>query len=293
MNFGELIASLAQKAGIKKDDPALVDLLAHAELSKINVKKEVEDALEGNLFNFDAAKANSALAAHFKQGALDPVDKAVERFMDEYKFDDATKAEINSERSSYKKVELFTKKLNEFATKSGTGKVDNKEFVEKINALNQQLAEAKKLAEEGVAKVTSERDQEVLDLLLDNHIGGYKLAGGEIPQNLKVTAAKTALLNALSEKGGVIKREGKSLILQGKEGAKFFNEKNQEMDLKSFVAATLAANNLLVTGDPGNGGNGGAGNGGAGGAGGIKTDAVNVNNEALAEIEAQLKQFGS
>lgn len=285
MNITELIVSLATKAGLKKDDPAIVDLLTATELTKVTVKPDLENALEKNLFNVEAAKANSAVAAYFKSQTLDPIDQWLKNAMDEFKFDDAAKAEINGEQSSYKRVDIFSKKLNDIASKSAKGSGDNKELVEKINALNAEIATVKKAASDKEASILAQNESELTDLLMENHLSTYKLAGGEIPMALKITAAKEAIKTALQTKSGVVKREGKLLTLSGKEGAKFFNEKNQEQTFNDFVASTLAANNLLVTGDPNPPAPPAPGPG-------VKIDTVNVNHDALAQLESQMAQIG-
>ena len=109
--LGTLISSLAVKAGIDANSPALIDLLSKAELSNTEIADEIGNALDTSLISLDAAKHNQALKSHYFAQALNGIDAEAARIMDEYGFEDDLKKTVLAESVTFAGSEIVIEKV--------------------------------------------------------------------------------------------------------------------------------------------------------------------------------------
>src|SRR5688572_33336920 len=140
MTLSEILNKLCIKAGIAEDDPALKSLLASPELTKIEIKNNLQEALEGNLFTEDAAMASPKIKDKLRPllqvEILNGMDKEIENLIGVAGFDPEAAGEIKKGESTYKRIRTLSVKLDELLKKKSTAKDPDKEgLTEKINAL--------------------------------------------------------------------------------------------------------------------------------------------------------------
>jgi len=73
--LGQLINHLATKAGVKADDPNLVNILSNADISKIPVHSDLVTAIDENLLHIEAAlDQHPKVRAKYTSEVLSPFD---------------------------------------------------------------------------------------------------------------------------------------------------------------------------------------------------------------------------
>lgn len=304
VKIADLFRDLAKKAGITDVDsnPAFSDLLANT----TEVPQEAANAIQTKLITIDAAKANKEIIAQLKADALDGVDKELARFMEDFKFDDATKALIDAEKSSYRRIPLvlnktkelaqakLQKELEELKAKKGG---DNAEEIAtlqgKINDLNSQIGTVKKDHDDQLSKLRDQHGQELVGLEINNHLAGLKyIFPDTMDKAAQIAAARAILDPELKSKDLIVVQDGAALVLKKSDGTDYFDEKSNKVSFKDLVNKTFADKELLYVSDPNRGPGGGGGGGshkepGAPGGGGSKVDP-----SIMAQLEADAKTAG-
>ena len=195
MHIGELLNTLAIKAGIKADDPKLISLLSANGLRDIQVPDDLATQIDNSLLTVAAATNNHpAIKNVYFSQALNGLDAAIKEVLPELGFDDTNRAEIEGEKSSIKRAIVLAKKAAELAKAKAEaeagkgGKVDDakiQEFNAKIVELNQKLAaEIQKQAE-----IKGQYESKILDMRTQQHLGtlmaGYKTVYDDLPAEAK------------------------------------------------------------------------------------------------------------
>ena len=233
MHIGELLNTLAIKAGIKADDPKLISLLSANGLRDIQVPDDLATQIDNSLLTVAAATNNHpAIKNVYFSQALNGLDAAIKEVLPELGFDDTNRAEIEGEKSSIKRAIVLAKKAAELAKAKAEaeagkgGKVDDakiQEFNAKIVELNQKLAaEIQKQAE-----IKGQYESKILDMRTQQHLGtlmaGYKTVYDDLPAEAKSAAMRALLENeiqahqakwAFTDNGEftVVKNDGTTLI---------------------------------------------------------------------------------
>ena len=247
--FGNLLKSLAAKAGIKVDDETLKKILGFADVSQLEIPDEFNTALEGNLLTVDSASANTEVRRKLIAEALNGADSELDRSVDEIGFDDAFKGEWKQiTRNTNEKIRKLSKAIKEREAKikadaeAGNKKDPNAEA--QLNALKAQNLQDKK------------------DFHLTNLLASKPLPKNGIPAEVNILTAKTLIQQEAAKNGLVINFDanGQPQLKQRKDGAEidYFID-NKPVNYSSFVDGVLAQNKFLQVNDP-NPDNGGQGN---------------------------------
>jgi len=240
ISIGEVFNNLALKAGIRPDDESLKVLLASPELINIKVTDELVSAIDKGLLNIEAAKNNHPdIKKKYFADAYDGVDKFLLGLVDDETFTPEDAAEIKSERSTTKKIELMTAKL-----KSAKTKADPADKA----AINQQikdLHEAARLAKEDKLNTVKDYEGRIKDIQLQSALngilGGYKTIYDELPGDVKVVSLKAILNKALQDNDAVLDvNENGALNLIRKDGSNVFGSDHRQYTPQSFLDKTLA-----------------------------------------------------
>lgn len=238
--IGELINTIAQKAGIQADDPKLKSLLASPELATVQVDETIVTAIDNGLLSIDAAKNNHPdIKKKYFADAYDGIDKQLMKLIESDTLDQADIDEIAAERSTSKKQELIISKLKT-AAKSAKG-IDK-------DAINAQLAaanEAARLAKAEVQTVKSEYEGKISTIqknaALKAIFSNYKTIYDDLPTAAKNAAFEALVSTALQDKNAELKTDQHgNLVLTGKDGTNIFGANNVQLTTSSFLDQTFA-----------------------------------------------------
>lgn len=238
--IGDLINSLALKAGINGDDESLKSLLASPELQKINVPDELATSMERGLLNIEAAKNNHPdIKKKYFADAYDGMDRFLLQQAENDMFDENDLAEIRAERSTTKKIELALSKLKTAAKTAP--KADKDEINQKITQLNDQLRAEKGSKESLKAEYEGKIKEINTRAALTAHLSKYKTIYDELPAGIKQTTLKAIIDQALQDnKADFAVGEDGTLSLIGKDGTNVFGSDNRQLTVDSFLDKSFA-----------------------------------------------------
>lgn len=248
--IGQVFNSLAIKAGIAVDNPALKALLASPELATINVDDELVTTIDSGLLSLEAAKNDHPeIKKVYTAKAYNGMDAHLIQILGSDTFDAADLEEIKAEKSTSKKYEIAIAKLKAAkATAKGADK----------DAINAQLTaahEAARLAKEEVTTVRNEYEGKIKDIQLKAAVkavfGNYKTIYDELPQAVRTATMEAIIMQGLQDKNAELKTdEHGNLQLVSKDGSSnVFDEKHVQLTPSSFLDKTFAPI-LKVSGPP-------------------------------------------
>ncbi len=206
MTIGEVINSLAIKAGIATDDAKLKSLLAAPELATITIDDSLVTALDNGLLSIDAAKNNHPdIKKKYFADAYDGMDKQLLALVAADTFDQTDIDEIKAEKSTSKKAELIVSKLKA-AAKSAKG-ADKDEINRQLTAAH----EAARLAKAEVETVKNTYEGKIkgiqLQAAIDAVFGNYKTIYDDMPPAIKKATLKAIVDQALQDKKAQIRTD--------------------------------------------------------------------------------------
>lgn len=140
---GEILFSFATALGVPADDASLEAIKNSKELFSISLTPAFEQAYEKEFITVTAAKNNGEIKKHYNGLALGTIDNKNDELMAEWGLDDATKAEIKKQDSTYKRTETLLRKLKSLSEKAAAapdGKEKDKMLVE-IQSLNAKISD--------------------------------------------------------------------------------------------------------------------------------------------------------
>jgi hypothetical protein len=287
-----LLKALAEKVGIDVNDTDFVN-------NVLNITATVPDALYGKLetglnglMDLEAAKNNNQLHQHFKANVLKPLDSELERLLEELGLDDASKAELLAEKSTYKKPALLLAKVRELESKkaSATGG-DKKALQDEINKLNAQIADARKAHDAALAAEQAKAKESIKAYALEAYLGTKHYADS-IPEAIRVSGANALLQNELAAKGAklVLTDENKWKLVRADNPELDYMENNSPVQFGAWTDKLLSTHAMLKVsgaGKPGTTPNNNPAIPPANGEG-QNTQAQNANLQNLAALEKQL-----
>lgn len=292
MKFGTLLSNLAKKAGVDTSTPEFISLLSH----DIDIPDATASAIEKNLMDVNAAKANVQVRNALRTEALNGVDSKVDELLAEMGLTDEDSTDIKAEKNSYEKVAKLTRKVKELEEKkSKTGKGADKEAYEKqIRELNDSI---KAVKADLVKKEKEFNDAREGDL---TNFEQYKLLLGknyvfpdDMDTELKLQTALAAVNKSLQKDGFKMVRDAETglLTVQKKDGTQAYNDKNELVQAGSYIDGALAQNKLLKVTDSNH--SGGQGNNNShsqsGGGGGQQQSAQQ--RQMISELDKEIAAF--
>lgn len=259
MKAGDLLNTLLKSAGFDTTDKAFIDVLSKAEFANTDIPESVSNALTNNLMTLESAKNNPLLKSHYYGNALQPINEGVEKFLNEFGIDDATKSEILSDKNTFTKYEKAVRKIAELKEKSaGAGsKTDKLEYEKQITELNQKISNSVKETQSKIAEVTNNYENKIMDMGI-NYTLSSKPLPGQFDRDVEVNIARQFIDKKLAVLNAIIVNENGNLVLKQKANP----EMNLFVDNKplSFDALTdmaLAENKFIKVSEPNNGGGSG------------------------------------
>jgi hypothetical protein len=276
MLLSEMINDVLTRSGVTPTDKDLIALVANPSL-----QIEVPDAISStvnSLVSIEQAKNHPALKSHYYGASLTPVEKELEKTMDELGFTDDQKASVLSTKTTYEKFPIMREKINEIiqerAKASGSG---SQKAADEIKVLNAKLAEMTTVHQSEVANIRNEYIREKTEDKLAAMMAGYSYTDA-IPATIAPITAKNLLADELSKVKAKIKLDNGSLSLVSSDDESIgYFENNKPVTLKDFMDRTVSP--LLKKND--NSGNGGQGNGGGQHTNNHVVDMINADIQSL------------
>lgn len=244
--IGEVIANELKKAGADLTSPVFKDIVGIG----IEAPQEAVDALN-KLITVDTAKNSSELKKHFTHSILDPLDKEASAFLDTLGLDDADKATLLSETSTYKKIPAILKKTQEIAdlkAKAAGGNKGSEEAQKKIDALNEEVKSLKASFEQKLTQITGEHHSKLENFVWDSVLKNYEYANDKVEKGTSAKIAKTVIAEELAKSGAVSVYNAETNqfeLKDAKDTSLKYQVDHKDVTFNEFVEGTLARYGLL------------------------------------------------
>lgn len=255
VKLSEFFNSLAKKAKIDENDKILKEILAIPELTTMEIPEEFAGHMDRNLIAFEDAKKHPDIRKVMFAEVNDAIDANIMSFAPEFGLTDTETDPIKKEGKTLDKIKSMLKTVQsltekKFKTADGT-------TAEKLNQtiidLNKKLSDAEIETQNKITAKEAEHSNDLIDRDISGLMNDYSWALKEVPKTVNVKTAKTLLNEKLSEKKLKIVRDGENLVLRTAEGTPYFDEKHNEVALKSFLDGTISGAKLIAASDGGNG----------------------------------------
>ena len=246
MTLAEFIQELSERVQIDAADEQLKALVMNPALSNVQVPSNVAASVQQRLMTENEAKINPVVKKHFTGTALSTVDSKIKDLLDEFSFDEETKASILTEQSTYNRIPMLAKAIADAKDRSisATGG-EKKALVDKINELQNLLNAEKEARKSDINNVNSQWESKLTEKELYAMFSGYNYAL-DLDKDVTISTAKGLWEKKLKEKGGKYQFTNDGLKLVNAEAPDLpFTIDNKTVDVKSFTENVLAEAKLL------------------------------------------------
>ena len=246
MTLAEFIQELSERVQIDGADEQLKALVMNPALSNVQVPSNVAASVQQRLMTENEAKINPVVKKHFTGTALSTVDSKIKDLLDEFSFDEETKASILTEQSTYNRIPMLAKAIADAKDRSisATGG-EKKALVDKINELQNLLNAEKEARKSDINNVNSQWESKLTEKELYAMFSQYNYAL-DLDKDITISTAKGLWEKKLKEKGGKYMFTNDGLKLVNAEAPDLpFTIDNKTVDVKSFTENVLAEAKLL------------------------------------------------
>ena len=246
MTLAEFIQELSERVQIDAADEQLKALVMNPALSNVQVPSNVAASVQQRLMTENEAKINPVVKKHFTGTALSTVDSKIKDLLDEFSFDEETKASILTEQSTYNRIPMLAKAIADTKDRSITATGgEKKALVDKINELQNLLNAEKEARKADINNVNSQWESKLTDKELYAMFSGYNYAL-DLDKDITISTARGLWEKKLKEKGGKYQFTNDGLKLVNAEAPDLpFTIDNKTVDVKSFTENVLAEAKLL------------------------------------------------
>lgn len=221
-------------------DAELTEITNAANADEVVLSDDLIKKFNAGVLTLDSAKANPNLKSHFNAQVYNGIDALVARIVEENDLDSLSKFDIDSEKSTPKKIELLTKALNK---KVSTAKAPAN--ADEIKVLNEQLLNLKTQSELALKNKENEFENTLIQMQRSQYLASKEYAN--IPdKEIGIKIANEYLNKALTEKGAILVRvDGQLKLKSAKDPSLDYYENNKIVSYNEFADGVLAQNNLL------------------------------------------------
>lgn len=258
--FGDVLKSLAEKAGIQITDETLKKILSFAEVSQTDLPDDFAHALENNLLTPQSAIANTDVRSKLAAEFLGSFDSELDKVPRDFEFgEDITSKYKSIQRNTKDKfkvvLEGLKSKLEEAKQKvkddknDPAAKMEVQVLKDQITQLNQKIADAQKLHEVELSNINDKHISERKTFALISALAGMKLPENGLPAKVNQLTAKTLIESDMASKGLVVvfNAAGEPVIKESKEGGVlvdyFVNSK--PVNYSDYLSGVLATNKFV------------------------------------------------
>jgi len=247
---------LADKAGIKGNDPELLELLKNPAFTT-NIPDELGNSLNKNLISLaDARDNHPAIKAHYFAQFSHNLEKSWEKSISDLDLDSETLEELNSDRMVTAKFHNLGGRLKSYidAKTKNPSKAAPKEVESlntTINELNEKLRVEKEQRKTDTEKFTNENKELKKGYVLTGKLAMPKTIYDELPSDVRFLSIKNLLEKELQDSNATfVLEENGSLKLQKADGSNYFDENNRQLNADDFINKTLAKHKVLKQSAP-------------------------------------------
>ncbi len=235
VNVGTLLTNLAKKAGY---DPTLLAFPSES----FELPDDFVAVLDSKLLTEDSAKNNPALKNHFRANALDAVDKNILSILDEFEFDEDSRNEITSAKSTYDKIPALAKKIRDLeAAKSTAGKSDKAALQEQINQLNKQISQLSADKDKAIQEERTKAQQEITEHIFKHSIEAVDFVTDMFDKPTMLQLAEQRVRAAMAAEGAkAVLKDGALTLVQASDEALDFYKDNKRVSYNDFRDNVLA-----------------------------------------------------
>lgn len=256
-NLGQLIQHLATKAGIKTDDPNLVNILSNAELTKVTVHSDLVNAIDENLLHIDAAlDQHPKVRAKYTAEVLNPFDNKMLAILEDLGVEDIKKDEFKGLKSTYKRFESVIGMIKDLkdAKAATTNNTDKQALQTKIDTLQNELRDAKAATITAKTEYEQKLNEDKLSYRLLNKFAGLKNTTlDQMPDDVRNSLFRELINKELLAKNAELRFDEKGDVQPFlKDGSKLYGANHTLTTLDSLIDSILAQNKLLKV-SPANG----------------------------------------
>jgi hypothetical protein len=254
VQFGTLIRELALKAGVKADNPKLVELLSVG----AQIPDEIAGALKSliapgaDMVTLEVAKNHPDLLKHFNATIFNGMDAKILALANEDgDLSPTDLAEIKAEKNSYEKLRLLKQKVRTSIEGKHTNPADKQLLLDEIKKLTKEVADAKTGAQTEIEQAQQQFEHRLTDYAVESLLAAQPYANTDIPAEVNILTAKNLVNKVLADKKAILKRDADGkLVLKNAENPELdFLENNTHILFSDLAISTLANNKLLKVSD--------------------------------------------
>jgi hypothetical protein len=251
-NISTLITTLLKRASIDLTDPKYIDLVNITGQIGEEAFTEVEGAIN-KLMTLDEARYHNDLRKHFRQNALDPIDKELERWFEDMGVADEDKAEVLADRNTYVKLRRALEKTQELEHKKAGKQTteDKQRTTDELIAAQKKVDELKAEFEVKAAELEHRAEQRIADYALHTKLSSLDYANDKISKAEAVMGFRPLLENELRSRGAkyVLNKETNDLdLVQADTGAPLLDA-GRPLAFSDFVSSLAASKRVLKIND--------------------------------------------
>lgn len=246
----QFIERLANKAGVKSDDPNLINILSSAELSKITVPAELVAGIDNQLLSLNQAKDNHpALKRLYHAQALNAFDTRMAEVIENSGLSADQVADLKAEVNTYSRFEKLQEALktsHETALKTAGQGADKSALKTQVDELLNTIKAKETDYNAKIAQLNEQRQKDRVGYEIKNMLGGVKTVFDELPSQAKQAALDTLINQALSNREASFTfDEDGQLTLRGKDGSVVVGANHTKYTPQNFIEETLAQNKVI------------------------------------------------
>lgn len=253
MKLIAFFTSLAAKAAIDQNDPAVKAIMEDPSIKDVEINDDVAGKINSALMTLSAAESNPTLREKLikigRAEAYNGMDDEIKATMDELGVTDDIRTKILEEKSTTKRASLLAKEVKRIEKE--TGAKPDSTLTEQVNTLNKKISDLQKAHNDAIAAVENDYKGRLLNKDIEFDLSKFNYIFPEqTPLATVMAAAKASLQRAMSEQGvKVVETETGSKKLVRLDGTDYYDAQNKSVAYNEFIAAALAADNLLKAKD--------------------------------------------
>lgn len=247
-NISTLITTLLKRASVDVTDPRYIDLMNLTGQLGDEAYRDIEEAL-GRLLTVEEAKYHSDLRRHFRQGALDPIDKELERWLDEYAISDADRQSVLSDRNTYTKLRRALEKTQELEALKAEGKrsAEQQLIATELDRVKLQLTEQQTARSTMEAELQEQADARIREYIVRSRLQALDYAYDNLSKEEAALTFRPLLDNELKTLGAtlVYNADTNDLDLVHADTRAPYTEADGVLSFTDLVSRTAAAKRVL------------------------------------------------
>jgi len=247
-NISSLITTLLKRANIDVTDPKYIDLVNITGQMGEEAYREVESSIS-KLMTLDEARYHNDLRKHFRQNALDPVDKELERWFEDMNVADEDKAEVLADRNTYTKLRRALEKTQELEHKRAGAKTEgeSRKIAEQLAAAQKNIDELKAQYEVRAAELEQRAEQRLADFAVHTKLSSLDYANDKMSKAEAVMGFRPLLENELRSRGAryILNKDTNDLELVASDTGSPLLDGGRPLAFSDFVSSVAASKRVL------------------------------------------------